>query len=31
MQMDNVIPADQATPEMSAGPYAAMLMELQRG
>ena len=31
MQMDNVVPADQATPDVSAGPYAAMLMELQRG
>lgn len=30
MQMDNVVPAEHATAEVSAGPYAAMLMHLQR-
>lgn len=30
MRMDNVIPADQATPEMPAGPYPVMVMDLRR-
>ncbi|PRX99942.1 hypothetical protein [Allonocardiopsis opalescens] len=30
LRMDNVIPADQATDEVSAGPYAAMLMTAHR-
>lgn len=30
LRMDNVIPADQATGEIAAGPYAAMLMTLRR-
>ena len=29
IRMDNVIPADQATAEMAAGPYVVMLMDLQ--
>ncbi|WP_144119237.1 hypothetical protein [Catellatospora sichuanensis] len=31
LRMDNVIPADQATAEIAAGPYPAMLMTLRRG
>jgi hypothetical protein len=30
MQMDNVIPAEQATAEISAGPYPVMIMQAQR-
>jgi hypothetical protein len=30
MEMHNVIPADQATPEISAGPYPVMIMEVRR-
>ena len=30
MRMENVIPADQATAEMSAGPYPVMVTELRR-
>jgi hypothetical protein len=30
MRMDNVIPADQATPEMPAGPYPVMVMDVRR-
>lgn len=30
LRMDNVIPADQATAEIAAGPYPAMLMTLRR-
>jgi hypothetical protein len=30
MQMDNVIPAERATPEISAGPYPVMIMQTQR-
>ena len=30
MQMDNVIPAEQATAEISAGPYPVMIMQTRR-
>ena len=30
MQMDNVIPAEHATAEISAGPYPVMIMQTQR-
>lgn len=30
MRMDNVIPADQATAEMPAGPYPVMVMDVRR-
>jgi len=30
LRMDNVIPASQATDEVAAGPYPAMLMTLRR-
>lgn len=30
MRMDNLIPADQATAEIPAGPYPAMVMDLRR-
>jgi Protein of unknown function (DUF1579) len=30
MRMDNVIPADQATAEIPAGPYPAMVMDVRR-
>src|SRR5215217_1130467 len=30
MQMDNVIPAEQATAEMSPGPYPVMIMQTRR-
>ncbi|SCF45333.1 hypothetical protein GA0074696_6161 [Micromonospora purpureochromogenes] len=30
MRMDNVIPADQATAAMAAGPYPVMVMEVRR-
>jgi hypothetical protein len=30
MRMDNVIPVDQATAEMPAGPYSAMVMDVRR-
>jgi hypothetical protein len=30
MQMDNVIPAEQATAEISAGPYPVMVMQTRR-
>ncbi|HEX9999180.1 MAG TPA: hypothetical protein VGB74_01895, partial [Actinoplanes sp.] len=30
MRMDNVIPADQATAEIVAGPYPVMFMDLRR-
>ena len=30
MRMDNVVPADQATAEISAGPYPAMVMDVRR-
>jgi hypothetical protein len=30
MRMDNVIPAEHATTEISAGPYPVMVMELRR-
>jgi hypothetical protein len=30
LRMDNVIPADQATEEMSAGPYPAMVLRSRR-
>jgi hypothetical protein len=30
MQMDNVIPAEQATAEISTGPYPVMIMQAQR-
>ena len=31
MEMDNVIPAEHATAEISAGPYPVMIMETRRG
>jgi len=30
LRMDNVIPVDQATAEISAGPYPAMVMDVRR-
>jgi hypothetical protein len=30
MQMDNVIPAEQATADIAAGPYPVMIMQTQR-
>ena len=30
LRMDNVIPAEHATPEMAAGPYPVMVMEVSR-
>ncbi len=30
MRMDNVVPAEQATAEISAGPYPAMIMDVRR-
>ena len=31
MQMDNVIPTEHATAEISAGPYPVMIMQTRRG